>query len=485
MSAITMTVPAATIGGIARDRVAILAIVLTSYLMLVLDTSIVITGLPEIRDELGFSAVGLSWVQNAYTLCFGGSLLLAARAGDLFGRRRMFVGGLALFTLASLVIGFAPAASWLIVARALQGIGAAILAPSVLAVIASNFSEGTERTQALSYYSVVAGVGSSLGLVLGGLFAGWISWRIGFFINVPIGIALIIAALRHLPESTSRPGSFDVPGAVTSTLGMFALVYGMISSAQAGWYAAATWLTLLAALLLLGAFVAIESRVQAPMMPLRLFAAKPRAAAYLARGLFIGSMVGFFFFSTQLMQVVLGYTPFQAGLGFLPMTIPTFFAALAVPAFTRRFGTGGVIAIAFALGAAGLAWLSRAHADATFVASVALPMILIGVGNGLALGPLTVAGVAGVREDDAGAASGIVNVAHQMGGTLGLAFLVVVFASASSPVASYQEALAQRIDVALLAAAGLLFVGLLLAVTMIMPSRRVEQAAPVEEVSQP
>lgn len=455
----------------------VLAIVLTSYLMIVLDNSIVITGLPEIRMELGFTPVGLSWVQNAYTLCFGGFLLLAARAGDLFGRRRMFIGGLVLFTLASLAIGLAPEASWLIVARAVQGVGAAILAPSVLALIAANFPEGPERTKALATYSMVAGVGASLGLVLGGIFAGWLSWRVGFFVNVPIGVALILAARHILPADHTRSGAFDLPGAVTSTLGMGALVFGLVRSAEAGWSDASTWGTLAAAVLLLGVFVVIEARSATPMTPLHLFANRQRAAAYAARALFLGAMVGFFFFSTQLMQVALGYSPIQAGFGFLPMTIPTFLAAIAVPAFTRRLGNGGVIALALGLGAAGLAWLAQAHAASTYATGIALPMILIGLGNGFALGPLTVAGVAGVRDEDAGAASGIVNVAHQMGGTLGLAFLVVVFAAASATSSVPAEALVTRIDIALLAAAALLLAGFVLAITLIMPSRRMQPAS--------
>lgn len=461
-----------TLGGIARDRIAMLAIVLASYLMIVLDISIVITGLPEIKQDLGFSAVGLSWVQNAYTLCFGGFLLLAARAGDIFGRRRMFIAGLVLFTASSFVIGFAPTAGWLIAARAVQGIGAAILAPSVLALIAANFREGPERTQALAYYSMVAGVGSSLGLVLGGVFAGWLSWRVGFFVNVPLGIVLILAARAKLPEPETRPGAFDIPGAIASTLGMGALVFGLVRAAEAGWTDPTARSTLTAAVLLLVAFVAIEARSRAPMMPLHLFADRRRSAAYLARALFLGAMVGFLFFATQLMQIALDYTPFQAGLGFLPMTIPTFIAALGVPAATRRFGNGGVIALALALGAAGLAWLAQAHADSSFVLGIALPMILVGLGNGLALGPLTVAGVAGVRPEDAGAASGVVNVAHQMGGTLGLAFLVLVFASASPAGSLTAEMFVQRIDVALFAASGLLAAGFVLAVCLIMPPRR-------------
>jgi len=216
-------------------RTAALAIILVSYFMIVLDISIVITGLPKILESLSFSATGLSWVQNAYTLAFGGLLLLGARAGDILGRRRMFIAGLALFTAASLGVGIAQSAAWLIAARALQGVGAAILAPSTLALLTTNFCEGPERTRSLAYYAAVAGVGASVGLVVGGIVADWLSWRVGFFINVPIGIALMLGAQRYLGESERRSGEFDVAGALTSTLGMTGVVYGLVRSASAGW----------------------------------------------------------------------------------------------------------------------------------------------------------------------------------------------------------------------------------------------------------
>src|SRR6266852_2397742 len=217
------------------SRIAVLTIILVSYFMIVLDISIVITGLPKILESLSFSATGLSWVQNAYTLAFGGLLLLGARAGDILGRRRVFIAGLALFTAASLGVGIAQSAAWLIAARALQGVGAAILAPSTLALLTTNFREGPERTRALAYYAAVAGVGASVGLVLGGIFAGWLSWRVGFFMNVPIGVGLMLGARRCLGETGRRPGELDAAGALSSTLGMTALVYGLVRSTSTGW----------------------------------------------------------------------------------------------------------------------------------------------------------------------------------------------------------------------------------------------------------
>jgi EmrB/QacA subfamily drug resistance transporter len=446
------------------NRRAVLAIVLSSYLMIVLDISIVITALPKLRTGLGFTAVGLSWVQNAYTLAFGGLLLLGARAGDILGRRRMLVAGLGLFTLASLAIGLAQSAAWLLAARAVQGVGAAILAPSTLALLSVHFAEGPERTRALAWYAAAAGVGASIGLVLGGVFAGWLSWRVGFFINVPLGLALIVATLRTVRETPPRPGTFDAAGALTSTAGMTLLVYGIVRSASSGWHDTGTLAACATGIVLLGAFVAIEARAGQPVMPLRLFASAERTCAYAARMLFLGAMVGFWFFSTQFLQGVLGYAPAAAGLAFLPATLPNFATAMLVPRLARRFGNGTVLTAGMALAVGGMAWLSRAAPGDTYLLAVALPMVLIGAGQGLCLGPLTIAGVAGVRTEDAGAASGVVNVAHQLGGSLGLAALVAV--SAAAGPADTAAGLAHRISAALTAGTALLAGAFLLALAI-------------------
>jgi MFS family permease len=263
-----------------RGRGAVLAIIVASYLMIVVDISIVITGLPKIQAGLGFSHAGLSWVQNAYTLAFGGLLLLGARAGDILGRRRMFIAGLALFTLASVAIGLAQSPAWLLASRAVQGVGAAVLAPSTLALLATHFAEGPERTRALSYYAAAAGVGATVGLVLGGLFADLVSWRAGFFINLPIGIALMLAAARTIAETPTSPGRFDLPGALTSTLGMSALVYGLVRSADAGWGDPVALCSLSGGIVLLALFVFIEARAPQPILPLGLFASRERSGAY-------------------------------------------------------------------------------------------------------------------------------------------------------------------------------------------------------------
>ncbi|WP_258229388.1 MFS transporter, partial [Arthrobacter sp. HMWF013] len=310
---------------------AILAIILASYFMILLDNSVIFTALPSLQADLQLSTGELSWVQDAYTLVFGGLLLLGARAGDLLGRRRVFVFGLVVFSIASLLIGLAPAGWWAIAGRAVQGIGAAIVAPASLSLLTASFAEGRERTRAIALYGATAGIGASLGLVIGGALAHWISWRAGFFVNVPIGAAMIALAPRFLPETGRASGRFDVSGALSATLGVGALVFGIINAAEAGWDSPVTAMTVSAGVVLLIVFVLIERKATQPIMPLRLFASRRRTGAYVARFLYLGAMIAFFFFTTQFLQVVLGFDPLQAGLGFLPMTAVNFAVAMAVP----------------------------------------------------------------------------------------------------------------------------------------------------------
>ena len=464
-------VMAATAEAPAAHRSAVLAIVLVSYLMIVLDISIVIAALPKIRTGLGFSPTGLSWVQTAYTLTFGGLLLVGARAGDLLGRRRMFVTGLALFTAASLAIGLAQSPAWLVAARAAQGVGAAVLAPSTLALLSTSFREGHERTRAVAYYGAVAGIGASVGLVLGGVVTDVVSWRVGFFLNVPLGIALMLAAPRYLPETERRPSRLDLPGALTSTLGMSALVYGLVRSADAGWSDALTVAALTAGGLLLTLFVVVERRAPQPIMPLRLFASRERAGAYAARVLFLGAMMGFWFFTTQFLQGVTDYSPLEAGLAFLPMTVVNFAVAVSVPRLTHRIGNGRLLAVGLTLTLVGMAWLSRVTTDTSYLTGIALPMLLIGAGQGASLSPLTAAGISGVAREDAGAASGVVNVAHQLGGSLGLGILVTVFAAAGSSALGARELLAHRVGASLTVGTGMLAGALALVLVLVVRTR--------------
>jgi EmrB/QacA subfamily drug resistance transporter len=426
----------------APNATAVLAIILATYLMIVLDISVVIAALPKIHRALDFSPTGLSWVQSAYTLSFGGLLLLGARAGDILGRRRMLVVGISLFTAASLAGGLAPSAAWLLGARAIQGVGAAIAAPSTLALLTTTFREGQARTRAIAYYSAVAGGGGSVGLVLGGLLTDWLSWRWGLFINVPIGLAVIVLAPRYLPETERRSGRFDLTGAVTSTTGMTALVYGFVRAASDGWSDRGTLTSFAAGALLLAAFGLTERRAEQPITPLHLFASRQRSGAYGARVLVTGAMFSTFFFLTQFLQGVESYSALEAGLAFLPMTAVMFAMGRAVPRLTPRLGSTRLLAGGLIIAVAGLAWLSRVTEGSHYFPGIAIPLALLGIGIGLAFTPLTAAGIAGVDPADAGAASGLLNVAQQLGGSLGLGILITVFAATTRSAAHHPVAAA-------------------------------------------
>jgi EmrB/QacA subfamily drug resistance transporter len=451
--------PAATI---APSRTAILAIIMISYMMIVLDTSVVIAGLPKIHAELGFTDAGLSWVSNAYTLVFGGFLLLGARAGDVLGRRRLFIVGLAIFVVSSFLIGVANTPAMLVAARAVQGFGSAILAPSTLALLQTNFAAGPERTRAVAYYASAAGISASIGLVLGGVLADWMSWRVGFFINVPIGIGLIVAALRNIEETELHTGVFDLAGAITSTLGMSALVFGIVNSAAAGWSDPHTVLPITAGVVLLAIFVFTEWRAKQPIMPLRLFASRERSGAYVVRMLFLGANIGFFFFATQFMQGALDYSPSQTGIAFLPAMIVNFLAALAAPSMIARFGGRNVMLASMLLGLIGMAWLAHVSIGSTYLTGLALPMLLIGIGQGGTLGPLTSLGIANVAAKDAGAASGLVNAFHQLGSSLGLGVQIAVSVIGAEALTG-KALLTHRIGHALECAAAMLVIAWLIA----------------------
>ncbi|WP_198664457.1 MFS transporter [Jiangella endophytica] len=462
-------------------RAAILAIILISYFMILLDNSVIFTGLPSIRAGLELSPAALSWVQDAYTLVFGGLLLLGARAGDIVGRRRLFVAGLAVFGAASLAIGLAPTGAWMIGARAVQGLGAAIVAPTSLALITAYF-DGEARSRAVAWYAATAGLGASLGLLVGGALTEWLSWRAAFLVNVPIAVAMIAAARAVLPETPRRSGRFDVVGALCATLGMGALVLGIIEAGETGWDAAGVVVPVVAGLALLVALVFTQARAEQPIMPLRLFCSWERSGAYAARMLYLGAMIGFFFFTTQYLQDALGFTPLQAGLGFLPMSLVNFVVAMAVPALRARIPNAVLLAGGTALTLTGMAWLSLAGVGAAYPTSVALPMMLVGAGQGLAFAPLTDAGLAGVAPADAGAASGLVNTAHQLGMALGLAVLVAVAAPAGAG-ADGPAAVAAHVSVALTGSSVLLAAALVVVLVVIVPggrSRTRHAVAPAE-----
>jgi EmrB/QacA subfamily drug resistance transporter len=421
---------------LSRKQWGVLLVILCSYLIIVLDTSVVITALPQIRQTFAMTTSGLSWVQNAYTLAFGGLLLLGARGGDILGRRRMFVIGLGVFMFASLLVAVAQSTGVLIAARGLQGVGAAILAPSSLALLLVNF-QGQQRTRAIAWYGATAGVGSSLGLLIGGVLTQWASWRVGFLINLPIGLALIITTLRVVRETPVRPSTFDLAGALLSTVGMTCLVYGIVSAANTGWADTSTICGLIAGALLLMLFGFHEARTSDPILPLRLFQHRVRAGAYSARLLFLGAMMSFYFFTTQYLQEVLGFSASEAGLAFLPTTLANFAAAMAIPRLTRLFGNGALLAAAVAVGCIGMLWLSGLGPHTPYLA-VIMPLLLIGVSQGACLSPLTAAAMTDVQPADAGAASGLVNVSHQLGGTLGLSVLTVAYSYGAGSSESVQ-----------------------------------------------
>ncbi|MBT0774243.1 MFS transporter [Kineosporia sp. J2-2] len=452
----------------------VLAIILVSYFMILLDNSVIFTGLPSIQAGLGLSTAELSWIQDAYTLVFGGLLLLGARAGDLIGRVRLFVVGLAIFGLASLSIGLSQAGWWMIAGRAVQGIGAAIVAPTSLALITSYF-EGAARRRAVALYAATAGIGASLGMLVGGAFTAWISWRAAFLINVPIAVAMIVGARAVLTETPRRKGKFDVLGAVGATFGIGALVFGFIEAGDAGWSSWRVIAALVAGVVLLVILVAHEARAEQPIMPLRLFRSRERSGAYATRLLYLGAMMGFFFFTTQFLQNAYGFSPLQAGLGFLPMTLVNFVVAMAIPRLSARISNGVLLAGGTAVTFAGMFWLSRAGLGDSYWVAVALPMILIGLGQGLAFAPLTNAGIAGVDASDAGAASGLVNTAHQLGSALGLAVLVAVSADAVADSSSV-AAVTRQFHEAITASSVFLALAVLVVLIVILPARAARQA---------
>jgi EmrB/QacA subfamily drug resistance transporter len=406
-----------------------LAVVLCAQLMIVLDLTVVNIALPSIAHGLHFSAPSLAWVLNAYSLTFGGLLLLGGRASDILGRRRMFLAGIAVFTAASLAGGLATSAAWLLAARAVQGVGGAIASPAVLATIISGFPEGRERTRALGIFTAVMMGGASLGLVLGGMITEWASWRWVLFVNVPIGIAVLLAAPRVLAESPRRPGRFDVAGALTSTAGMSALVYAFIRAASDGWTNRLTLAAFAAAATLLTAFVVNETRSPQPITPLRLFADRSRSASYAARLLLVAGMFGMFFFLTQYVQEILKFSPLRAGIAFVPMTGALFTVSRLAPRLIARFGPKPLMLAGLLPVVAGMTWLTQLSPGTSYLQGILGPMLLLGSGMGVTFVPLTMASLAGVRPEDSGSASSMVNVTQQVGGALGLAILVTVFGS--------------------------------------------------------
>ncbi|HEX7105517.1 MAG TPA: MFS transporter [Acidothermaceae bacterium] len=409
-----------------------LAIIAASQLMVVLDATIVNIALPHIRTALGFSTESLTWVLNAYTLTFGGLLLLGGRAGDILGRRRTFVFGLALFTLASFLGGLATSEWWLLSARALQGIGGAIVTPTALSLITTNFEEGAERNRAFGVFAAVSGSGAAIGLLAGGMLTSWLSWRWVLFVNVPIGIAIALLAPLYINESEKHPGRFDLAGALSSTVGMTALVYGFIRAASNGWHDALAVTSFGVALLLLALFFVIETRSAQPITPLHMFANRNRSASYVVMLALAGALFSMFFFLTLFVQNILGYSPLKAGFAFLPVSAGVIVSAQIASKQLLRVGPKPFMVVGALLSVGGLFWLSQIKVSSGYIDGLLGPMVIFAFGMGFLFVPLTVLAVSGVQAFESGSASGLLNVMQQVGSTIGLAILTTAFATASN-----------------------------------------------------
>jgi EmrB/QacA subfamily drug resistance transporter len=408
-----------------------LTVIAACQLMVVLDATIVNIALPHIQESLKFSTTDLTWVVSAYTLTFGGLLLLGGRAGDILGRRRVFMTGILVFTLASLLGGLAQEPWQLLAARALQGVGGAIASPTSLALITTTFPEGPERNRAFGVFAAVSAGGGAIGLLAGGMLTEWLDWRWVLFVNVPIGVLIAVLAPMYISESERHPGRFDIAGALTSTAGMASLVYGFIRAAEEGWRDGLTIGSFAAAVVLLLAFGYIESRAKEPITPLRMFADRNRSGTYVIMLSLAAAMFGMFFFIVLFVQNVLRYTPIEAGLAFLPVTVAIVTGAGLSQRFLPVLGPKPFMLGGSTLVALGLAWQTLISPDSSYVSGVLGPMLLFGFGMGLNFVTLTLTAVSGVAPHEAGAASGLLNATQQVGGSLGLSILTTVFGTAS------------------------------------------------------
>jgi len=417
-----------------RSKWLALLLVCAAQLMIVLDGTIVNVALPAIEGDLGFSRASLSWVVNAYLLTFGGFLLLGGRAGDIFGRRRVFMGGLALFTVASLLCGLASSQAALVAARALQGVGGAIIAPAALSIIVTTFTEPSERARAMGIWGFVASGGGTIGVLLGGVLVGTLGWPWIFFVNLPVGL-LALALCRPLLDAGKGSGTdaserFDLAGAFLITTSILTAVYAIVGAETAGWASSRTVLLAVASVVLLTTFVAVERRTPAPLVPLDAFRSRNLTVSNAVMVLIVAGIFGWFFFSALYMQRVLGYGSLQTGLAFLPATI--LLGALSYSAAAKvvgRFGVKPMMLVGMSLMALSLALFARAPVDGSFVLDVLPAMVLLGFGASFAFLTVILASVQGVPEDQAGLASGLVNTSQQMGGALGLAALASLAAS--------------------------------------------------------
>jgi EmrB/QacA subfamily drug resistance transporter len=468
-----------------RARWIALLVLCLGDLMIVLDTTIVNVALPSIKSDLGFTDNSLAWVINAYMLVFGGFLLLGGRLGDLFGHRRLFIVGIALFTFASIVCGVATTQTLLVAARAAQGLGGAIVSAVALSLMMTLFTEPAERAKAMGLFGFVAAGGGSIGVVLGGFLTAFLGWHWVFLVNVPIGIAVCALTLRLVPADGARHGSqrLDIAGAATVTTSLILAVYAIVNGNEAGWTSVQTLSLLGIAIALMGTFLAIEARVRAPLMPLGLFRLRNLSTANVMGVLWAAAMFASFFLSALYLQLVLGYSPLQIGLAFLPGN--ALMAALSVGLSAKlvmRFGIKPPLTVGLLCAGAGLLLFSRAPVDGSFLIDVLPGMLLIGLGAGMAFNPMLLVAMSDVEPKDAGLASGVVNTSFMMGGALGLAVLASLAAARTSDaLASGQAtivALNSGYHAAFLAGGAFAIVAAALGATLL----RVESAAPAHEV---
>ena len=416
----------------ARKRWWALYVLCSGVLMIVLDTTIVNVALPSIREDLKFSQTSLVWVVNAYMLTFGGFLLLGGRLGDLFGHRRMFLLGLILFTAASVGCGLAPSRGVLIAARAVQGLGGAVVTAVALSLIMGLFTENADRAKAMGIYGFVCSAGGSIGVLLGGFLTTTLNWHWIFLVNVPIGVLVYAFCLRLLPHApgTASGTKLDVAGAITVTGSLMLAVYGIVNGHELGWTSTQTLATLAAAVILLVIFLIIEARVRNPLMPLSIFRLRNVATANVAGVLWAAAMFAWFFISALYLQLVLGYSAMQVGLSFLPANLIMAAFSLGLSAkIVVRFGIRAPLAAGLAVAATGLALFARAPLDGHFIVDVLPGMTLLGIGAGIAFNPLLLGAMSDVAPSESGLASGVVNTAFMMGGALGLAVLASFAAS--------------------------------------------------------
>ncbi len=412
-----------------RHPSVLLAVILTAQMMVVLDATIVNVALPHIQEDLGFSTSALSWVLNAYILTFGGFLLLGARAGDLFGRRRVFLTGIAIFTISSLFGGLAVSGWALLAARSIQGMGAALAAPCALSLLTTAFAEGPQRVRAIGLYTTVSAAGGATGLVLGGLLTQLVSWRWVMFVNVPIGLAVWLVGRVVLVETERQHGHFDLLGAITCTIGVSGVVFGLVEAGSDGWTSPVTLATLIGGVLVFVFFLHYESRAEEPIMPLRLLSHATRNSANAARALLYAGFYGLFYFMAQFLQDVQGYSPLRAGLAFVPMPASVFLASqLTSRVLLRRLPEKAVMMLGSVIAIIGLALATQVGVHSAY-SQIVVCLVLIGAGSGMTLVALTSASLADVEPEIAGAASGLVNVSQQLGAAVGLAILVTVFNS--------------------------------------------------------